>query len=298
MLTIRGLVLAALGWLLSVATSDAQALSLIRYQGQAVNAQGVPLEGTHALVFRLYDAETGGNKVWEETQVNVPLTGGYFSVLLGQVTSLSTVDWAAKPLWLAIKVDNDPELTSRQRITSVPLAIRSQLAETATLAKRLEGPIQVVGNKVGIGTNPAETLDIGGGLAIGGKRVIDSAGNWVGSSTGLSGSPGPQGPAGERGPAGSAGSQGSPGRDGAQGPPGRDGAQGPPGPAVRTSAVCVNGRNRQSAPSCSELCGSSRVIVSTGGAEGTCVVTADTGRCEAYPELLSGARASCCVCSP
>ncbi|MDP3723469.1 MAG: hypothetical protein Q8R91_08245 [Candidatus Omnitrophota bacterium] len=61
---------------------------LIRYQGQAVDRQGVPLEGPYALTFRLYEAETGGVKVWEETQTNVPLTHGHFSVLLGQVIPL------------------------------------------------------------------------------------------------------------------------------------------------------------------------------------------------------------------
>ena len=110
-------------------TTHAQVPRLIRYQGQAVNAQGAPLEDSHALVFRLYEAETGGTIVWEETQANVPLTGGYFSVLLGQVKSLDAMDWAAKPLWLAVKVDADPELAPRQRITSVPLAIRAEVAD-------------------------------------------------------------------------------------------------------------------------------------------------------------------------
>lgn len=100
---------------------------LIRYQGQAVDSQGVPLEGPYTLTFRLYAAQTGGAKIWEETQQNVALTKGYFSVLLGAVTPL-TVDWSV-PLWLSIQVNTDPELAPRQQITSVPLAVRAEVAE-------------------------------------------------------------------------------------------------------------------------------------------------------------------------
>ena len=35
---------------------SAQVPHLIRYQGQAIDAKGVPLEGPHDLTFRLYDA--------------------------------------------------------------------------------------------------------------------------------------------------------------------------------------------------------------------------------------------------
>ena len=101
---------------------------LIRYQGQVADSQDVPLEGPYALTFRLYDAETQGTKVWEETQSNITITNGYFTVLLGQVTPLTTVDWS-KPLWLSTQVGAESELSPRQPITSVPLAIRSEVAE-------------------------------------------------------------------------------------------------------------------------------------------------------------------------
>lgn len=115
----------------------AQILHLIRYQGQAVDNQGVPLEGPYVLTFRLYDAATAGTKIWEETQANVPLAGGQFSVLLGQVTSLDAVTWN-QPLWIGLQVGTDPELSPRQAITSVPMALR---AETAEVAERLATPM-------------------------------------------------------------------------------------------------------------------------------------------------------------
>lgn len=132
---------------------------LIRYQGTAVDSQNVPLEGPYTLTFRLYDAESVGTKVWEETQPDVPITQGHFSVLLGSVTPLTGVDWS-QPCWLAVAV-NGEELLPRQPITSVPLAIRAEAAE------QLEGPLHVVGESVGIGTtSPSATLHIMGDLQV------------------------------------------------------------------------------------------------------------------------------------
>ena len=37
----------------------AQVPHLVRYQGQAVDSHGIPLEGPYVLTFRLYDATTG-----------------------------------------------------------------------------------------------------------------------------------------------------------------------------------------------------------------------------------------------
>ena len=125
--TVMALFLSAYCLVLS-ASVFAQVPALIRYQGQAVDVNGVPLEGPYTLTFRLYDAETGGTKTWEEVQPNVQLSGGHFSILLGQVTPLSAMAWD-QSCWLSVQVNAEPELSPRQRITSVPLAIRAQTAE-------------------------------------------------------------------------------------------------------------------------------------------------------------------------
>lgn len=121
-------VLCAFYFVLPTSPVLAQVPHLVRYQGQAVDNKGVPLEGPYTLTFRLYDAATGGAKLWEEQQTGIPLSGGYFSVLLGEKTSLATMDWS-QPRWLSVQVNTDPELTPRQQITSVPLAVRAETAE-------------------------------------------------------------------------------------------------------------------------------------------------------------------------
>jgi hypothetical protein len=148
-------------WLASPA--DAEVPRLIRYQGTAVDSQGVPLEGPYTLTFRLYDAETAGAKVWEEVQASIPVEAGAFSVLLGQVTPLD-VDWT-QPRWVSIQVGEDQELAPRQRITSVPLAL---------VAERLAGPVQVAANgHVGIGTaSPSWPLSVAGATAA--DTIIES----------------------------------------------------------------------------------------------------------------------------
>ena len=90
---ILGVTTLLLSSLLLSSRSYADVPHLIRYQGQAVDSQGVPLEGPYTLTFRLYNAVTAGTKTWEEPQTGVQLSGGNFSVLLGSVTSLQAVDW-------------------------------------------------------------------------------------------------------------------------------------------------------------------------------------------------------------
>ena len=114
--------------LLGVPIAFAEVPRLIRYQGFLKDSQSVPLQGPYNLTFRLYPAVTGSTPVWTEAQTNVPIDSGSFSVLLGQTAILDAVDWSA-PLWLSIQVNTDAELSPRQQITSVPLAIRAAVAE-------------------------------------------------------------------------------------------------------------------------------------------------------------------------
>ena len=130
------LVLGVCGVVLSATIVQAQVPALIRYQGTAVDSNGVGLEGPYTLTFRLYPAATGGTAAWEEIQPNVPIAKGQFSVLLGSVKPLTAMDWS-QPCWLAVVVNGGAELAPRQQITSVPMAI---------MAERLSTPTQVRSN--------------------------------------------------------------------------------------------------------------------------------------------------------
>src|SRR5437868_2518188 len=64
--------------------------NVIPFQGQLANQAGQPLTPTNAvtLIFRLYQAPVGGVAIWEESQPNISVNGGRFSVLLGSRTQL------------------------------------------------------------------------------------------------------------------------------------------------------------------------------------------------------------------
>ena len=53
------------------------------YQGHLTDLAGNAYNGERQITFRLYDALTEGNVVWEETLADVLVSDGYFHVNLG-----------------------------------------------------------------------------------------------------------------------------------------------------------------------------------------------------------------------
>jgi hypothetical protein len=147
----------------------------LTYQGYLTDSQGKAMVGTSSIVFSLYKEKTGGTVLWTET-LTVALQDGHFTVVLGASKAMSVALFQQNPtLYLGVQVEQDPEMTPRTPLTSVPFARVSQ-----SLA-------------------PGASIDVSG-LKVGGKSVIDTNGKWVGSTTGL------QGPKGDKGPKGDPGS--------------------------------------------------------------------------------------------
>ena len=124
-------------------------------QGRLLDTSGQPLTGTHALVFALYDASTGGVQQWSESH-STDFDNGYYTVTLGDVTPLDHTLFSGAPLWLEIAVDG-VTLEPRQEVAAVPWALR------AISAERVDG-----------GVVDAASINIGG------AEVINSSGAWVG----------------------------------------------------------------------------------------------------------------------
>lgn len=114
---------------------------LINYQGRLTDKDSKPLDGAHNLAFRIYDAETAGNLLWEETHQGVVIQKGIFSILIGSVKNLDLA--FDKPYFLEIEVAGDKGvkevMSPRQRITSAGYAIRAEKAETSDSAEKLSG---------------------------------------------------------------------------------------------------------------------------------------------------------------
>lgn len=98
---------------------------LMRFQGSLNDMDGMPLEGSFTLVFRIYDAETGGTALWQETRNNVSIKEGLLNIELGMVTPLNALAFD-KQYWLSVKIDSDSEVTPRFKLTGAPYSFTLQ----------------------------------------------------------------------------------------------------------------------------------------------------------------------------
>lgn len=115
----------------ALAEPDTSIPPLINYQGTLLDpATGNPVaDGQYEFVFSIYDSDTGGTTLWQETQP-VTVQNGFFSVLLGNYTTLSVSVFDGIPRYLGIKVGADEEMTPRQLLASVPYAFQAENANT------------------------------------------------------------------------------------------------------------------------------------------------------------------------
>jgi hypothetical protein len=126
---------------------------LLSYQAYVADVSGNPIGGAQPVnrsaIFKLYDAATGGNLLYAETQT-VTISGGSFSVLIGNGTGISGLPGpsapanpsgvrigsiAKSPLFLGITVDDgtpaaDPEISPRQQLVSSAFTLRAAVAES------------------------------------------------------------------------------------------------------------------------------------------------------------------------
>ncbi|MEM7309689.1 MAG: hypothetical protein AAF682_23640 [Planctomycetota bacterium] len=193
--------------------------ALLQYQGRMSHTDGTSVTAVDLpVVFRIYDSPIGGMPLFEENRV-LDVTDGLVSALIGEVEPLDTTLFDDQSvLYLGVQFGTDSEAVPRYRLASVGYALRAKSAASAD---------DVPGKDI----HPSS-------VSIGSSPVIDSAGNWVGPTTGLvgpagtdgaDGAQGPAGPAGPTGPQGLAGTDGADGAPGPTGPAGPTGLQGPAG---------------------------------------------------------------------
>lgn len=107
-----------------LATNTYAVPNLISYQGVLNDSGGSPMSTTVNMTFRIYDVDTGGTALWNETQ-SVLVSNGLFNVKLGSVQQLTSNVFNIDNLFLAIQVGSDAEMTPRQRITSAAFALKT-----------------------------------------------------------------------------------------------------------------------------------------------------------------------------
>ena len=99
----------------------------LNYQGKLLDSEGVGINDTLDITFRLFLDETGGISLWEQVLTDVPITKGLFSVELSSFPD--TVDFSS-PYWLEIQIGSEL-IESREKFTASPYSFYAIRAETA-----------------------------------------------------------------------------------------------------------------------------------------------------------------------
>ena len=122
--------------LLFASVTFADVPHMITYSGYVTKVHGGPLNGTFQLTFSIYPDTMGSPADWTETQPEVVVKQGLFSILLGSVNPMlpSAFDGGIK--YLGVQVESDPEMRPLTPIVSVGYAFRAGLgACTAACAE-------------------------------------------------------------------------------------------------------------------------------------------------------------------
>ena len=99
----------------------------LNYQGKLLDSDGVGLNSTIDIRFRLYTSLEGGTSLWESTIPDVPISKGLFSVELSDFPD--TVKFNNQ-YYLEIQVGSEV-LSPREKLTSAPYSIRSEYTTNA-----------------------------------------------------------------------------------------------------------------------------------------------------------------------
>ncbi|GAM10088.1 hypothetical protein OR1_02375 [Geobacter sp. OR-1] len=94
----------------------------LSYQGTMVDKSGQPVTDTKSIVFNLYSVATEGIAFWTETQT-IAITNGKFTAQLGaNVANPLDLEKFGGDTWLGLTINGEPEMTPREKMTSVPYA--------------------------------------------------------------------------------------------------------------------------------------------------------------------------------
>ena len=127
-------------------------------QGRLLDSNDVPVEGVHNLSIQLYESPFSTNILWGES-LSVTFNNGFYVVTLGadSTNALDSSILEETTIYVEMKIDNDPPLLPRTKISSSPYA---RMADVAT---NVDG-----------GTINASEISINGNV------VLDGSGTFVG----------------------------------------------------------------------------------------------------------------------
>lgn len=150
----------------------------IPYQGRLADANGSPLTDTYPMIFRLYNAASGGVPLWEEQWTgpnSVHVSDGLFNVMLGSLNSIpQNVITDNGTLFLGITVDTDDEMIPRVQLGSVPFSVQALTVPDGSISTAKIADASVTQAKLG--------ADVGFSLDDGEVTTLKLANNAVTSA--------------------------------------------------------------------------------------------------------------------
>jgi len=144
--------------------SSADVPHMINYQGKLTTATGGCLNDTVSMTFTIYSDSLGTSDEWSETQDEVVVKEGIFSVLLGSVDSIPSAVFDGNVKYLGVQVESDPEMRPLKPMVSVAYAFNSATAAPDADWTISGDDIYRLDGNVGVGTEtPAAKLHVTGG---------------------------------------------------------------------------------------------------------------------------------------
>jgi hypothetical protein len=121
------LLIVCLGLAISNAGAAYTTPSKVPIQGRLTNVStGAALSGSYNFTFRVYNASTGGTKLWEENQSLTVDSGGLWSAFLGNNTPLDLN--FSEDTYIEIEINHDEDPLPRVQLATVPYSKRTDIA--------------------------------------------------------------------------------------------------------------------------------------------------------------------------
>jgi len=171
-------------FLLSITKGLADINQEIVVQGKLVDDDGTNFSGACGSLcdfrFRIYSASSGGDLLWEETHLNVPVVDGIFNVRLGNLSDPDLKNFNRDDLYLEVALDADDngsfeEVFTRTHLASVPYAMNAKYLGGFSSEDFLRSNASDNYTSGTLTTDAGTVLDINGDLNISDQVVVFDA---------------------------------------------------------------------------------------------------------------------------
>jgi len=154
-----------------IAAALAAPPTTIRHQGRLTDVLGLPVNDTVTMQVTLHRHATNDDAAWSESETDVIVADGYFSIVLGDTVPF-TEGLFEQPLWVEVAVGSTT-LDPREPIAAVPVALTTSIDPLSSLCDRMTR----VGPAVTYGTVNAVLDNDNAGTALcgSGRHVCNAA---------------------------------------------------------------------------------------------------------------------------